>query len=351
VATSGTVDTTIYDTRKLIDNAYGRCKIARQEITSERIEVARDWLYLRLQTLSSQNIPLWAVEREIIPIYVARQSVPVPVGVIDVLNLNLRRNNRLEGEASSSAGTAENAFDDDFDTICTTLADGWIQLELDSATRVPMYGFLPGASGTWSYEIQGSDDGVTFTTLETVEDQTIVDEEWVWFDIQGVSDWLYYRIQATDGTVLAIRELVFSNNPYEINMAPLNRDDYSSLPNKVTLGQPTQFWYDKQRVEPIITLWPAPGEITKYWSLTAYVHRQIEDVGSMVQQIEVRNSWYLGLTARLAGDLALVDKEVKDQNLIQTVMMEAEKEWNKAMSFESDMAPAMLTPNIRPYTR
>jgi hypothetical protein len=349
LATSGTVDTTVFNTRKVIDNAYGRCRIARQEITSERIETAMDALFLRLQAMANKGIPLWAVQKEILPLYVARQTVPTPAGTVNVLNLNLRRLNRLTGTATSSAGTAENAFDGDFETICTTLANGWIQLALDSGTRVPMFGILPGASGTWSYEIQGSDDGVAFTSIYTATAETVVDSEWIWFDVEGVEDWSYYRLQATTATVLAVRELVFGNTPTEINLAPLNRDDYSSLPNKTMLSQPTQYWLNKERALPLITLWPAPNEQSKLWNLVAYVQRQIMDVGTMRQEIECRKSDYLAIVLRLSADLAVCDKGV-DINLIPILEEQAERAWTALWDGESDDAPTMLTPNIGVYT-
>lgn len=350
MATSDTVGTTVFNTTKLIEHAYGRCRIARQEIVGERLTTARELLFLRLSSIANRHIPLWAVEKTILPLYFGEYSVPTPVGTVNVLDLNLRRQNRLTGTASSSAGTAENAFDDDFSTICTTAADGWIQLQLESGTRVPMFGFLPGASGTWSYEIQASDDGVSFMTLYTATEEAVVDSQWVWFDVEGVEDFTYYRLQATDGTILAIRELVFSNSPNEINMAPMSRDNYSSLPDKTFLSQPTQYWLNKQREFPIITLWPAPNEQTRYWTLVGYLQRQIQDVGSLVQEIEVRQSDYLAIMAQLAADIAIQDKEV-DKEWALTLVEAAKPEWAAMIDGESDDAPATLTPNIAPYTR
>lgn len=349
MATSNIVGTTVFNTRRVIDNAYGMCRVARQEITAERIETAMDWLFIRLQSMSNKGIPLWAIQKEILPLYVARPTVPTPVGTYNVLNLNLRRSSRLTGVASASAGTADNAFDDDFATICTTLANGWIQLALASGTRVPMFGILPGASGTWTYTIQGSDDGVVFTTIYTATAEAVVDSAWIWFDVEGVEDWSYYRLQASGGTVLAVRELVFANTPNEINLAPLNRDDYSTLPDKTALSQPTQYWLNRQRDVPLITLWPAPNEQTKLWNLTAYIQRQIMDVGSMRQEIECRNGDYLAIVERLAADLVVQDKGAPLE-LIPILEGKSNVSWAALWDGESDDAPTMLTPNIQPYT-
>lgn len=353
MATSGTVSTTVFNTRKLIDNGYGLCKISRQEITPERIVVAQDWLFLRLSAAANKGMPLWAVEKRILPLYLGTQSVPTPLGTVNCLNVNLRRSARITGTASSSEGIAANAFDGDFATACIeTTPNGFIQLFLVSATSVPMYGVLPNATGTWNYNIVVSNDNfVTSTVLATLTAQVVVAGQWQWFDIQGVGNWSYYRLQATGGTILNVTELVFATTPTEIPLAPLNLDDYANLPNKVLLSQPTEYWFDRQRLQPTLTLWPAPNTDCRFWNLVAYLHRQIQDVGTMVQEIEVRQSAYLAFVKVLGSDLSKVDKEVKDENLITRLQGEADTAWRDMWDGESDDSPTMLTPNIGVYTR
>lgn len=354
MATSGTVGLTRFTTRKVIDNAYGLCKITRPEITSERIEVAKDWLFLRMSAAANKGIPLWAIEKQILPLYVNTTDVPLPIGAYDLLNLNTRKTARQsEGTATASEGVADNAFDGDFETKCIqTVAAGWIQLQFEQgATFIPMFGFLPGASGVWDYEMQGSNDGAVWTTVYTSNDEVITDRAWVWFDVDGMAEWQYMRLKATGTTILNIRELVFANTPNEINCAILARDDYSNLPDKVTTGQPTQFWFDRQRAQPIIHLWPSPGEITRFWNLTAYLHWLLQDVGRMTEELDVRQTDMMAFVKRLGADLAKVDKEVKDENLIARLEQEGTDAWNDMWAGESDRAPTMLTPNIGPYTR
>ena len=49
--TSGTVSTTVFNTRRVIDRAFGRCKLPPQGVTPELIETARDNLFLILSSL------------------------------------------------------------------------------------------------------------------------------------------------------------------------------------------------------------------------------------------------------------------------------------------------------------
>lgn len=350
MATSGTVSTTIFRTNKVIEHAYARCRIARERITPERIQTALDLLFLRLSSMVNRGIALWAVEKQLIPLYAAQQSVELPVGTVDLLNCNLRSLQRLSGIASASEGDAENAFDGDLETACTqTLADGYIQLELETAIQATNFGLMPNATGTWNFVLQASDDGSTWTTFYTATDFAAVAGKWTWWDVEGMGEWLYYRMLATDGTILDVTELVLGNMPQEIPCAPINRDDYANMPNKFFLGRPVQYWYDKQRVQPVVTLWPAPGAEYTFYQLVAYVQRYIQDVGTLRQEVEVPQSWYLALVARLAADIALEDDEV-DPQLVATLDAIGERTWKEAWDGQSDGSSVYLRPNIRPYT-
>lgn len=312
-----------------------------------------------MSAAANKGIPLWTIQKQILPMYVNETIVPIPVGAYDLLNLNTRKTTRIStGTATASAGNADNAFDGDFATSCIqVLPNGWIQLEFaDGATFIPMFGILPGADGnltgsTWDFSIQGSNDGgATFTTVYSVTGQVVTSGEWIWFDVDGMASWEILRLQAAGGSILNVEELVFANNPTEIMCASLARDDYSNLPNKVTTGQPTQFWFDRQRTQPIIHLWPSPGEVTRFWNLVSYLQFQLQDVGTMTQEIEARQSAYLAFVKQLGSDLSKVDKEVKDENLITRLEQEARDAMNDMWDGESDRAPAQITPNIRPYT-
>ena len=89
MATSGTVSTTNFTTRRVIDHAFRRCRLGAQQITSEMIDVAKDQLYLILSNLANRGLQLWCIERSILPMYEGNGAVPMPLGTIDVLNTNL----------------------------------------------------------------------------------------------------------------------------------------------------------------------------------------------------------------------------------------------------------------------
>lgn len=56
MAYSGTISQTIFDTRRVIENAARRCKMPPQTLTAEHIDVANDQLYLMLSALANQGL-------------------------------------------------------------------------------------------------------------------------------------------------------------------------------------------------------------------------------------------------------------------------------------------------------
>jgi hypothetical protein len=351
MATSGTVSTTIFTTRKVIDHAFRRCKLSPQLITSEHIETAKDLLWLFLSTLATKGIALWAVEKQIIPLYGYVQDVPLPVGTVDLLNANLRNMDRPGGTYTSSEGNADNAFDSDIDTACLqTTPAGWIQVEYENAARLTGFGILPDATGTWDISIQVSDDGSTWENAYTNAALEVDEQEWFWVDVQGLYTKSFCRLKANGSTILEVAEFYTGNNPNEIPLALINTDNYDSQPNKAFPGRPTEYRYDKQRVQPVMNLWPAPGPEYTFYQITTRVQRYIQDVGTLTQELDIPQRWFLAIICELGRQLAYEIQEVK-ADVLPGISMEAETQLKIAWDGESDSSPVQLRINISPYTR
>ena len=354
--TTGTVGSTIFSNQQIIDHAFRRCKMVEQEITGEHIVIALDLMWLFTQTLVNRGIKLWNVIPLLLPIYERQATVPCPVGTEDTYTINLRNQNRITGDATATEGIADNAFDSDLTTACTQVTPaGSITMQLDSATFVSTFGIMPNVSGTWDYVIEASNDNfVTTTNLLTRTGQIVVVNEWLWVDVQGilggVQDFELYRLRATGTTVLDVIELVYQNKPNEIPMYKLNRNDYANLPDKVSTGRPTQFWYDRQRTQPEIELWPSPGAEFTFNQITGFVQRQLQDVGVMTDELEVPDRWYLAIVCNLAAELGRELREV-DEIIVPRLDLDAEKYLSNAWTGETDESEVYLRPNISPYTR
>jgi len=357
MAYSGTVGTTVITVQNLIDHGARRSGKLAEELTSEQVLSARRSLFFFLSSLANIGIQYWAVEKTVIGLNMDQYIYEMPLGTIDVLNVLYRTMARPTGTYSTSAGgTADNAFDDDIDTYCQqTSANG--NIAVDYGVNDPQYigsiGFMPYVSGAgtavWNYVFESSADGVTWNTLYTGTDVAVTNKQWVWQDIDPGADVQYYRMRATGGTTLAIRELYFGNNSREVPMARLNRDDYTSLPNKnFTANQPYQFWFDRTIPKPTMYLWPVPS--TPYVQAVVWRSRQIMDVGDLSGELEVPQRWYEAVVMNLSHRMSLELPGVA-MDRIQYLEKQADAYLNQAEQEERDKSPIYFAPGIGVYTR
>lgn len=330
MAVSGTVSMTVFNTRKVIDHAYRRCRIPPEGISSEQIDFALDTLYLVLSMLANRGLQLWCIERYLMPLYEAQGLITMPNGIVDILNTNLRTIEVVN----------ENTTDTTTSTTYTTI--------FPAQTQVTVIGIEWSGAST-SYALETSNNGTTWTTLSTQDNPNATAGTVTWVDVQGSLATTYFRVRATTG-VLNQTQVILANTPNEIPMARLNRDDYVNLPNKTFEGRPLQFWCDRQLNNPVLYLWPVPSAQFVTAQVVVWVKRYIMDVGTMTQEIEVPQRWYDSivyvLAARLAEETPTVDPQmiaILDQKA-QRALLESENE-------ERDNSPIYLTPNIAVYTR
>jgi len=85
VAVSGTVSQTVFNTRKVVDHAFRRCRMPPQGVSAEQLQVAQENLYLILSDLANRGLQLWCIDKLILPMYTNTAQIPVPVGTVDLL--------------------------------------------------------------------------------------------------------------------------------------------------------------------------------------------------------------------------------------------------------------------------
>jgi hypothetical protein len=328
MAYSNTISQTVFDTRKVIDNAVRRCRLPAEMITAEYIDIANDMLYLLLSDLANMGAPLWCIEKQIIPLYNGIGDITLDTRVVDILNSNYRQLQEVDGTKTTTADTRTVEFEST--TFVTTVGIKW------SAASVPV-------------ALERSNDGVVWDTIQT-ETVAAVAGEWVWFDLESSLSTLYFRVRATTGA-LDFSKIFLGNTPTEIPLARMNKDDYTNLPNKTFQSNRTlQFWYDRQIPNPIMHMWPVPNEAAENAQIILWVQRYIMDVGTMTQQLEVPQRWYEAIVSMLAAKLALEIAEV-DPAIIPLLDQKAQLALYTAQAEERDNSPMMMAPNIAMYTR
>lgn len=346
----------VYNVQILIDHAARRCGKLAEELTSEQLLTARESLGFVLTNLINIGIQYWAIKKEVIGLTPDKYIYTLPVGANDVLNALYRTMNRPSGNyASSAGGIVGNVADNNVDTICQqNAANG--NISVDFGTDNPVYagsiGVLPyvagGGSATWTLNLQYSTDGSSWNTLENIGTVVVTDNQWLWYDIDPGQTVRYYRIVASGGTTLALREWFIGNNSREITMARLNRDDYTNLPNKnFTANQPYQFWFNRTIPQPEINLWPVPSD--PFVQMTVWYSKQIMDVGDLTDELQIPQRWYMATLAMLSHQLALELPQVP-LDRIAYLEQQADKYLLLAEQEERDRSPIYFSVNITPYT-
>lgn len=327
MATSGTISQTNFTTRKVQENALRRCRLPAEQITPEISDIANDQLYLILSDLANQGAPLWCIDKVIVPLYPGVMDVTLDSKVVDILNSTFRTLSEITGS----------------DNVTSTI----YEVTLSEATFLTTVGILWGGASV-PIAIEQSEDGATWVTIQS-ESPSAVADEWTWYDLEASVAFQYIRIRATSGT-LDIDTLYLGNNPSEITLSRMNRDDYTNLPNKFfQSNRPYQYWFDRQIPNPIMHMWPVPDASATVYQLVLWVHRYIMDVGSLTQTLEVPQRWFKAIVTQLAANLARELFQV-DPQIIPMLDADAAQALALAQAEERDNSPMMIAPNIAMYT-
>jgi len=325
MTTSGTVATTTLDTAVVLEHAMRRCGIPASMQTPESVEIGKQNLYLLLLNLANRGLNLWCVEKDLLPLASNQATYPLAAGTIRLLNV-------MYSQMTRATGT---------DTVAPTN----VITQLGSATQIVRWGFKLAAGVTGTMVLESSDDGVTYTAVKTLASTTWT-TDWNWYGVDPVLTATYWRI--TSSVPATFSEFYLSSNVRDIPMTQFNRDEYTQQPNKQYSGTVcTNYYYDRL-VNPTITVWPVPNNI--FDQLSVWRHRQVQDVGTLTQQIEIPQYWMecviWQLAAHLAYEIPGVDPARRTEviNASERFLMDAE-------TGESDNAPIYWSPGISCYTR
>jgi len=332
MATSGTVGTVTADVTNLIEHAARRCGILAPSLSAEQQISAKENLFFLLSDLANRGISLWCVQRTILGLALNQASYNLPAGTVDVLNCMYRTMTYPTGTTASSATTQS------------------IDFGTGNSYAVNTIGVLSTTATTYTLVVETSSDNLSWTALYTVPAFTSVANLTYWFDVEPTTTARYWRIRETALPALVVSTVSFGTNPLEITMSKLNRDDYADMPNKAFAGRPLQFWYDKQYMTPRLWLWPVPNDVTA--QIVVWNQRQIQDVGTLTNAIEVPQRWLEGIIFLLASRMAmeLPPKELPPGR-IELLMQLAQQHLEQAEAGETDAAPTRIQPRIGGYTR
>lgn len=325
MAVSGTISTTTFNTRRVIDTAFRRCRLPAQAVTAEMQSYAQDALYLQLSELANGKTPSWCIEKLVLPFQLNRAQVTLPVGTVEVLNANIRNATTLEPTVTVN-------------TMVEYRAD------LTTATQVTILG-VAWAAAAVALTVDVSDDELVWVTVANIAASSAVAGDLTWNDIVAPAA-RYLRITGTGIDA----EFTLQTLGQEIPLGQLNRDTYAALPNKAfTSNQPTNYWFQRQREEPLMFLWPTPNTAALSKQLIVWRHRHIMDVGTLQQEIEVPQRWMDAIIDGLAARMAIETPGV-DMSLIPSLEMRAAQRLQVARDGDNDGSSTYIQPQIACYT-
>jgi hypothetical protein len=268
--------------------------------------------------LASEGLNLWCVETHYVGFNSGQATYQAPAGTIDVLNA-------IYSQATRATGTDVT----DATSITTTLTD------TTTVSRVGIKFSSVPSIGT-----------LTITGLDPIAKVDWEVDTWYWLNLDpAVSGTVF---SAAFSAAATFSEFYLASSIYDLPLTQWNRDTWSTINNKAQLGRPSTCYYYEKLLTPQVTLWPRPNN--GYDHLTLFTHRQIQDVGSLTQSIEIPQRWFEAICWQLAVRIAF-ECEYVDPQLIPNITAMADKTLAEVELGETDGAPIMLAPNIGVYNR
>jgi hypothetical protein len=321
--TSGSVATTVMDTIKVIEHATRRAGGIPATLTPEQLETASDNLYLILTSIANRGINLWCLDKQVLALAPGKKHYALPVGTVNVQNVAYRTSQLL-------AATAVRAPASYTLTATGTIRSVGVVFDFD----YQMSAVLEYMSDTQPWKAVRTVN--QFVRAGTVQ----------WFDLDPSLAITAFRFRDPANAALPVREAFLATGHRELPLSPINRDDYAALPDKNSAGTPTSYLFERQ-VQPILTLWQVPTSDRD--ALVVRRQRQVQDVGGMLDKIEVPERWFDCIIWMLAKNLAY-ELPALPAERIAMCEKNADAALREAELEEGDGMPLSITPNISGYT-
>ena len=330
MAYSDSISNTKFNALKVVDHAFRRCRLPAQAISGEMQAYALESLYLFLSELANIKTPSWCIERLVLPLYQNQPIVELPLGTVEILNLNYLTPQILSG------------------TVVSTDYEYWVDFESD--TVVNNVGIKwAGASVPLTFQ-GGYYDAYNVLQWVTVgsQDVTAVAGQITWYDVDAALPYQFFRI--TSASPFLYENVTLGNLPQEIPLGELNRDQYVIQSNKTFPGRPTSYWFQRDIPNPILHIWPAPSLAAEQSQLVVWRHRQIMDTENLQQDVEVPQRWMEAIINGLASKMAAETPAV-DAQLIPMLDQKAAMSLQRAWDGDNDGSPIFINPGIGCYTK
>lgn len=147
-----------------------------------------------------------------------------------------------------------------------------------------------------------------------------------------------------DADTVDVQAAVFTRASTDTALDRMSFVEYLEIPKKTQAGRPSRFFIDRQRVTPVLYLWPIPD--TSGDKVILSRQERIEDVLSAGEEIDVPARFLPALTLALAG---AVCAKRKGASHVDTLRLEEKAAAAYALAVGNDRERAEF--HVRPYVR
>ena len=174
--------------------------------------------------------------------------------------------------------------------------------------------------------------------------------------VEGQAEYKFFR-SPTDGTsattsptnpvngVDDILEAAFRRNKGTTNqsdsaLTKINRSTYSGLSNKLSKGQPTQYYVQRFIDHVMVTLYPTPDSTAAASDVALYYVKRVQDVGVPQNVADVP---YRFVPCMVSGLAYYLSQKVKPE-MVQQMKMLYEDELQRALVEDGSSSSTFITP-------
>jgi hypothetical protein len=93
-----------------------------------------------------------------------------------------------------------------------------------------------------------------------------------------------------------------ASNESDTPLERMNLRDYTTLTTKGTSSSVLQYYFEPQRTQGVLTLWPVMSSVDDY--IVLWVRRTLEDVDASTDEVDYPQEWFMAIALNLAVLLA-----------------------------------------------
>lgn len=201
-----------------------------------------------------------------------------------------------------------------------------------------------GISNGYNIGIVQDDGSIKWTTVNGALSGSIVylSEALTYDSASGNVVYIYDSTKAAVRPMEILNAVLRDSSNYDIPIDIKARQDYVTITNKFTTGNPNQLYYDSQLTLGEVHLWPVPQDST--YVLVLWVQRTLEDFNASGDTPDFPQEWYAPLMWNLAVWIA--PKEHVSLETIPDIVALAESTYRDASGFDNE-SYMQFVPDLR----